>query len=45
MLVKGACPLSMVLQIKANVWIKNPMVTTDKPVFAELSFFENKNAR
>ena len=38
MLVKGAWPLSKVLETKANVWIKSPRKAIPKPVLAKFFF-------
>lgn len=45
MLVKGAWPLSKVLETKANVWTKSPRKAVPKPVLAKVSFLEKRKKK
>ena len=45
MLVKGACPLSIVLKMSAAVWRIRPPKANLNPIFAKLSFFEKRNEK
>jgi hypothetical protein len=45
MLVKGAWPLSTVLQMRASVWTRSPTNANLKPILAGLSFLEKRKEK
>jgi hypothetical protein len=45
MLVKGACPLSIVLKMRAAEWTMRPVNAKVYPDLARVSFFEKRKAK